>query len=236
MTLALATLTFRECSRRSLPYVVGVTLIFIVLASRLFLAFTFGHEREESLNLAISGVFLAGFLVAAFQGTALIRRDLERGTLAMLMTKPIGLAQYLSGRLAGLFGVSCLAGAIVATGAAASLVLIEGGRTADIGWLEVFAASARALPPVLVLCSAALAVSTLASRALAPVALLAIFLAGSLAGPTRAGSLLPDFALFSLDANASAPGTLALLYALVFSSLFLVLAYIFLALRALRPG
>ena len=99
----------------------------------------------------------------------------------------------------------------------------------------MFAASARALPPVLVLCAAALAVSALVSRALAPVALLAVFLAGSLAGPTRAGSVLPDFALFSLDANANAPGTLALLYALVFSSLFLVLAYIFLALRALRP-
>lgn len=236
MTFTLAALTFRECARRSFPYVVGIVLVFMILASRLFLAFTFGHERQESLNLAISGVFMAGFLVAAFQGTALVRRDLERGTLALLMTKPIGPIQYLVGRLGGLFGACLLAGSIVVAGAAFALILIGGRRAPDLGWIEILAASARALPPVLVLCAAAIAVSTVASRALAPVALLALFLAGSLAGPTSAGSILPDFALFSLDANATAPGWLALAYALVFSSLYLLVAYIFLGLRALRPG
>ncbi|MHC4953228.1 MAG: hypothetical protein ACYTGZ_05010 [Planctomycetota bacterium] len=229
-------LTFRECSRRGFPYLVAAGLILMVLASRLFLAFTFGHGREESLNLAISGVFLAGFLVSAFQGTALLRQDFDRGTFALLLTKPTRPATYLLGRLIGLFAASCLACGIVAAGAAACLVLLPLPNAPTLTLAEVVAASSRALPPILLLNAAALAISSCASRTAAPVVLLVLFLAGSLAGGTPAGVVLPDFGLFSLDANATAPGSLALLYAFVFSSFFLVAAYIVLALRSPLPG
>ena len=208
----------------------------MVLTSRLFLNFAFGQAREESLNIVISGVFLAGFLVAAFQGSALIRRDIERGTLSLLFTKPTSPVQYLLGRLIGLCGASLLVGGIVALGAAACFVLLPLARQPALGWTEVIAAATRALPPILVLNAAALAVSTATSRTVAPIVLLALFLAGSLAGGTMWGALLPDFGLFSLDANATPPGLYSLLYALVFSSLFLVTGYIFLALRAPLSG
>ena len=119
----------------------------------------------------------------------------------------------------------------MALGSAACLVLIPFPRGPELAWAEILAAAARAAPPVLVLNAAALAISTVASRTAAPLVLLALFLAGSLLGGTASGFALPDFGLFSLDANATPPNVSTVLYALVFSSLFLVAAYIFLALR-----
>jgi len=232
MTLTLAQLTFRECMRRGFPYVVAGGLILMALGSRLFLNFTFGQARAESLNIVISGVFLVGFLVAAFQGSALVRGDLERGTLALLFTKPVGAAHYLVGRLLGLCAVGCVVGGLVALGAAAWLTALPLPRQTPLTWWEILAAAARAGPPILVLNAATLAISAVASRTAAPIILLVLFLAGSLAGGSPAGALIPDFGLFSLDANATPPGALTLLYALVFSSLFLVAGYIVLALRA----
>ncbi|MHC4938188.1 MAG: ABC transporter permease subunit [Planctomycetota bacterium] len=222
MIWTLARLTLRECFRRPFPYVVAASLILVVVASRLFLAFTFGRERAEALNLAISAAFLAGFVINAFLGTGLIRRDIERKTLAWVLAKPVGPLEYILGRLLGLLAASLLVAAAVTLGSAPVLV----GR-GGLGYLDVVAAAARTIAPTLVMSAAALAVSAIASRVVAPVLMLALFLFGSL---STAG-VVPEFALFSLDANASAPGPLALLYGLVFCSIFTVFAYIVLAIR-----
>ena len=223
MTWTLARLTLRECLRRPFVYVAATALVLVVGASRLFLAFTFGRERAESLNLVISAAFLAGFAVAALVGTGLIRRDLERKTLPWLLSMPLSAPQYVAGRLAGLIGTSIIAAALVTAGAAPLLAW----GTHDLGYADVFAASARAIAPILVVNGAALAASVVASRIAAPVLLLGLFLAGAL----TTGGPLPEFSLFSLDANATAPGPLALVYGVVFCSIFAILAYIVLAIR-----
>jgi ABC-type transport system involved in multi-copper enzyme maturation permease subunit len=224
MIWSVTRLTLRECFRRPFPYVLAGTLIAAVLASRLFLAFTFGQDRAESLNLVISAAFLGGFAITAFLGTGLIRRDLERKTLGWMLSMPLGPAEYVAGRLAGLLLASFATAGLVALGSSPILTL----WTHDLGLLDVLAAAARTVSPVLVLGGAALALSTIASRLAAPMLLLAIFLLGSFGG----GIALPDFALFGLDANATAPGPLTLLYGLVFCSIFALLAYIVLAIRA----
>lgn len=203
----------------------------VLVASRLFLAFTFGKQREESLNLAISGAFLAGFAMTLFVGTGLVRRDIDRKTLLWLLTKPLGPARYVAGRILGLFGANIVTGGAVALGVAPILVALSGEGDQAIHTLDVLGAAMRTTAPLLVLSAAAIAVSTAASRTAAPLLLLALFLLGTLAGGSYASLLAPDFALFSLDANAGAPGAFALLYALVFCSIFAVAAYIFLAVR-----
>jgi ABC-type transport system involved in multi-copper enzyme maturation permease subunit len=231
MILTLARLTMQECFRRTFPYVATGATLLIIIASRLFLAFTFGKQRGESLNLAISGVFLAGFAVTLFVGTGLVRRDMDRKTLLWLLTKPLGPAQYVAGRVLGLFGANVLAGTIVALGAAPLLVLLSADGPQAIHLADVLAAATRALPPLLVLSAAAVAASAAASRTAAPLLLLALFLVGTLAAGSPASFIAPDFALFSLDANAGTPSPFALVYGLVFCSIFAVTAYIFLAVK-----
>ena len=100
--IALAHHTFRECFRRPFPYVAAAVIAAVAFASYLFQAFSFGAHELETANLLISAVFLAGLAHAAFQGTALVRTDIERGTLGLVLTKPLGLPAYLAGRLTGL--------------------------------------------------------------------------------------------------------------------------------------
>lgn len=224
MIWPLTRLTLRECLRRPFPYVLAGALVGAVLASRLFLAFTFGRDRAESLNLAISAAFLAGFAITTFLGTGLVRRDLERKTYGWLLSKPVGAAEYVTGRLVGLLLASLATAGLVVLGSAP--ILVHG--SADVAYLDVLAAAMRTVSPVLVLGGAALAFSSIASRLLAPLLMLAVFLLGSFGG----GGALPDFSLFGLDANATAPGPVTLLYGLVFCSIFALLAYIVLAIRA----
>jgi hypothetical protein len=231
-TLALHTL--RECFRRPFPYVLAVVVGLIALASHLFQAFSFGAGQLEATNLGISAVFLAGLAHAALQGTALVRVDLERGTLGLLLAQPVGLPAYLAGRLLGLVVASFLVCALVAAQVAV-IFLLPVGRTdaaAVLGDAGLYAGWGRALLPVVILDAAALAASAIASRALAPVALLALFVAGTLARGSGLGLVLPDFSLFGLESGATPAWGLLIVYTCLNTGIFALIAYLALAARA----
>ena len=226
MILPLARNTFRECMRRPFPYVAALSVVLLALGSKLFLAFSFGAAATETANVGISAVFLAGFLVATFQGTALARVDLERGTYGLVLSKPVGIGTYAMGRFVGL----ALATTAVCAGVALALSLAFLVLDPEVVDGRLFAGFGRAILPVLVLDAAALAASAAASRVGAPLLLFGVFLAGALGGH---GLLLPDFALFGLEAGARPPFVLLLPYAAIYASIFLVLLLILLRLK--RP-
>jgi len=231
MIVTLARHAMRECLRRPLPYVAAVSIILLTLASRLFLALSFGAAAAETVHLAVSAVFLAGLVFTALQGTALVRRDLERGTLGLLLTKPVGLGAYVAGRFLGLTAAAILCCALVALGVAGVLLLFppESGSALPAALL---AGWARTLLPITVLSAAALLVSSLAPRVAAPIMLVAVFVAGSLPGQDDTVFLLPNFGLFGLDAGATASMPLLCAYSAIYASIFLVLTYIVLASKA----
>ena len=224
MIAALALNTFRECMRRPFPYVAGISVFMLALGSKLFLAFSFGGATTETVNVGISAVFLAGFLVATFQGTALARADLERGTLGLVLTKPVGLDAYVTGRFLGL----ALTTTAVSAGVAAAVTVAFLALDPGVVGAPLLGGFARALLPVLVLDAAALAASAAASRIGAPLMLFGLFLAGALAGRVF---FLPDFALFGLEAGSRPPLLLLLAYTGIYASIFVVLAFIVLAFK-----
>jgi len=218
--------TLRECHRDPLPYALGVVVVLLALLSHLFQYFSFGEEGLEATNLAISAVFLAGFLHAAFLGTALIRKDHERGALPLLLCKPLDPAAYIAGRLLGLWASGLLLCLAVGLAVAGLLLLPIGPPAGDAVGLPIAAGSLRAVLPVLVLESAALAISTVASRLSGPVILALLFLAGSLFTGGLAAFLLPDFSVFGLEAGAHPPMEIASLYAFLQSAFFALVAYL----------
>jgi hypothetical protein len=221
--------TLKECFRRPFPYVLAVVVGLIALASHLFQAFSFGAGDLEAANLGISAVFLAGLAYAALQGTALVRVDLERGTLGLLLAQPVGLPGYLAGRLLGLVVASVAVCALVAAEVTVIFSLPLGrGAAFD----ELLAGWGRVLLPVLVLDAAALAASALTPRTLGPVVLLAYFVAGSLVGGSGLGLLLPDFSLFGLEAGAKPAWGLLMVYTCLHVGVLALVAYLALAARA----
>lgn len=231
MTATLALHTARECLRSPLPYVLGVAILLLTLASRLFLSFSFGAADIETQNLAMSAVFLAGFSLAVFQGTALVRKDLETGTLGLLLSKPVSLSGYVFFRFLGAAAATLTVCVCVALVAVRTLTALAPAGEASAAVLLL--ACLRAVPPVLVLQAVALATSATATRVTAPIVLLAIFVAGSIGLGPPLSWLFPDFSLFGLEAATPSPELLPLLgYTAICASLFLVLAYIVLTLRA----
>lgn len=229
MTCAIALNTIRECTRRPFPYIASAAIVTVSLASQLLHLFAFGAGPAEASNLAISAVLLAVLVTTAFAGTALIRVDLERGTLALLLSQPVDLAAYVAGRFLGLVLLNLLVAILTAGGVSGALLLLgapDGFFSVALllGWARVMLAS-------LVLSGAALAVSTPASRLFAPVLLLAIFLAGDVAGSTFLGRLLPAFGVFGLDVARAPSSPWLLLYATLYSVVFLATTYLQLTLR-----
>jgi len=230
MILGIASAAFRECIRRSFPYIAVSAIVITSCASTLLHLFTFGGGAQEAMNLAISGVLLIGLLNAAFVGTTLVRTDLERGTLALMLSQPVGPAFYVAGRFLGLAMATLLLCTLTAGGIALTLVvtgLPDGalfGAPLLLGW-------ARATLAVLVLAAAALALSAATGRLFAPVLLLLLFVAGDVAGSGLLARLLPGFGLFGLDAARSPSLPWLSLYSALYSVVFLVITYLQLVLR-----
>jgi ABC-type transport system involved in multi-copper enzyme maturation permease subunit len=229
MTAALSLHTFKECIRSPFPFVVATSVILLALASRFLLAFSFGSAEVETIHLGMSAVFLAGFAQATFQGTGLIRGDIDRGTLGLLLTKPVGLASYIAGRFFGLALSALSLCAVVGISLALLFALIP--QEASLRWPLLAAGCGRAVLPVMVLGAAALALSAALPRVAAPIALIALFLAGSLAARGGVGLLLPDFSIFGLEAESRPSWGPLLAYTAAYVSIFLVVAYIVLAFR-----
>jgi ABC-type transport system involved in multi-copper enzyme maturation permease subunit len=230
MTLAICWHTWRECVRRPFPYLAVATILTISLASQLLHFFSFGAGAIEGANLAISALLLAGLAHTAFLGTGLVRADLERGTLPLLLSQPVGPAAYVLGRFLGLLASTLLVCGLTAAGITAILLLSDAPpglfrAPLLLGW-------ARGLLAAGLLSAAALAASAIASRLFAPVLLLALFAWGDIAGASLPGRLLPSFSLFGLDAASSAPTAILALYAALYSVVFLGITYLRLIVRA----
>lgn len=230
---SLIRLTYAECQRRPFVYVVAAAVSLLALASHLFAAFSFGAGDLEATNLALSAVFLAGLLHAMFLGSSMLRNDLERGTLGLILTKPVGHALYLCGRLAGVIASAITLCALVALACLAISFIPVGRLHADIVGADLFSGWLRALLPIVVLEGAALAASAVSSRVFGPIVLVALFVAGSLAGGGGPGLILPDFSVFGLEAGARPSLPLLCAYAVTFTGVFFLVAYVTLVSR--RP-
>jgi ABC-type transport system involved in multi-copper enzyme maturation permease subunit len=212
-----------------MPYIAVISIFMLFFASRSLHLFTFGAGAAEARDFALSAVLFAGLVLAALVGTALIRIDLERGTLALLLSQPVRLDAYILGRFLGLAAATLLLCALTAGGVAAALALTDApdgtlSPSLLLGWLRVALA-------VVVLAAAALAVSAATSRIFGPVLLLALFLAGDIAPDAPFSRVLPTLGLFGLDAARDPPLPWLTLYAGLYSVVFLSATYLQLALR-----
>ena len=169
---------------------------------------------------------------ATFLATTSVRADLERGTLGLMLSQPVARGSYLAGRFLGLSLSAALLSLAVALAMVGVFALPFSRVGADLVAGEIMAGYMRALPPILMLEAAALAASALLSRVMAPLAILALFLAGSVGGGPILSLVVPDFGLFVLEAGARVRPFAAVGYGLAHALIYLGLAYLALTVRA----
>ena len=129
--LAVARGTFREAVRdRVLFLVVGFGVMLLVL-TRILAPIAMGEGSRITIDLGLSALGLLGVVIVALVGTNLVHKEIERRTIHVVLSRPVGRASYLVGKWAGLAGT--MAAAVFAMGAILLVVATAMQGPAAIG-------------------------------------------------------------------------------------------------------
>jgi ABC-type transport system involved in multi-copper enzyme maturation permease subunit len=100
--LTLAASTFLETVRDRIFYLVAI-FGFIMLASTAILSpLTIGAQGKIMADVGLASMVLFGLLVVVFVGSSMVRKELDKGTIVTILSKPVGRREYLLGKFLGL--------------------------------------------------------------------------------------------------------------------------------------
>lgn len=94
--------TFRENRRDRILYILVIFAAVIILASVLVGELSPFEQKKILLDLGQSVMTLAGLPIAVLLGIGLVSREIERRTIYVVISKPVGRTEFLLGKVAGL--------------------------------------------------------------------------------------------------------------------------------------
>jgi len=253
---AIALHTFKESVRDRVLYNLIVFALLLIGAAILFGSISVGIERIILVNLGLSSISIFGLLIAMFIGIGLVAKEIDQRTIHTILSKPVGRAEFLLGKYAGLLLTLVINTAIMTAGFYLALLYQEQGldRT-DSASLEAIYLILLQLALVVAL---ALLFSCVSTPILSAVFTFCLFVAGHFLADLRllgqeSGSpilqkalnvvyyLLPDFSAFSVIGQAahgqSVPGYLVVadsLYALLYATILISAAVLLFEEREFR--
>jgi ABC-type transport system involved in multi-copper enzyme maturation permease subunit len=175
--LTLGRWTAVESLRERLLYVVLLFAALLVGSSCILTPLAPGAQIKVVADLGLACIDVLGVLVILLSGAGLVRREIDRRSLDLILCKPVSRLEYLLGKWLGL--VSTL---LILT-VAMTLVFAVTLQLSGFGWharyLQAVAGSTLGL---LVVSSLAVFFSTFTSPTLAALFTLALFVAGHLSG------------------------------------------------------
>jgi ABC-type transport system involved in multi-copper enzyme maturation permease subunit len=184
---AIAWNTILEAIRERVLYLLAGFGVFVFIASRLLGPLALGEGRRITCDLGLFSLSFFGLLIIVFVGHSLVHREIERGSVAFLFSRPVGRGAFVTGKFVGL--------AIVL--AAAELAM--GGMLAGVMALSRFPVDGSLVGAVLltllglwVLAAVAVLLASVASPILAGLLVLGIWVIGNGAGSlTELSGMLP---------------------------------------------
>lgn len=172
---ALAANTFRETIRDRILLVILFFALAMIVAGLWLASISLGQEARLMQDFGLVAVSAFGVIVAVFVAAGLVRKEIDKRTVFILFSKPVGRGEFVAGKFLGLSGTM----AIVVFGMTVFLfVLVWAVAGVANGWLLV--AGGFIYLQVLVVMAATIFFSTFASPILAAVLGLCVFAAGQL--------------------------------------------------------
>jgi Cu-processing system permease protein len=173
--VAIAVNTFRETIRDRVLAVIVVFALIMIVAGLWLGSISLGEQGRMMKDFGLAAVTFFGLIVAVFVAAGLVHKEVEKRTVFVLFSKPVGRATFIAGKFLGLCGTM----AVVLAGMGVFLFLLV--------WLVAGQASGMILVAVLMIYVQLLAImavtiffSTLGSAILASVLGICIFVAGQL--------------------------------------------------------
>lgn len=175
--LAIAWNTFLEAIRERVLYLLVGFAVFVFLASRLLTPLALGEGRRVTIDLGLLGLSVFGLLIVVFVGHALVQREIERGSVIFVFSRPVGRGSFVLGKFLGLGAILGLS--ITAMGSILLAILQVSGYSWGISLLG---AIALVLLQVWILGAVAILLASVASPILAGLLALGAWVIGNTAG------------------------------------------------------
>lgn len=190
---AIAWNTVLEAVRERVLYLLAGFGVFVFVASRLLAPLALGEGRRITCDLGLLSLSFFGLLIIVFVGHSLVHRELERGSVAFLFSRPVGRGAFVAGKFLGLALV--LTAAELAMGALLAGVLALSHYAVDG---TIVAAVALNLLGLYVLAAVAVLFTSVASPILSGLLVLGMWVIGN-----GAGSLAELAAMLPAGAGAT---------------------------------
>ncbi|MBX9671847.1 MAG: ABC transporter permease subunit [Candidatus Obscuribacterales bacterium] len=101
-TRAIALNTFREVSRDKIVYAFFAFAIGLLIFGQVLGSLSIGQQVRIIQDIGLAAIDLIGSAIAIFAGANLLYKERERGTIQFVFSKPVGAAQYVVGKFAGI--------------------------------------------------------------------------------------------------------------------------------------
>ncbi len=177
---ALALSTFRETVRDRIFYLVAV-FGFVMLASTAVLSsLNVGAQGKIMSDVGLAAMVIFGLVVAVFVGSAMVRKEMDKGTIVTILAKPVGRREYILGKFLGLN--LTLFSMLAVMGALFMLMLLMAPGTFSLRFLAAFYLSFLEL---MLINAVVVFFSTCVSPILAAVFTLGVFAVGHLSESIR---------------------------------------------------
>ena len=135
---AIAGNTAREIMRQAIFYFIVCGGSLLILLSFSFTMFAFGEETKMIRGMGVSTITICCLCLASLSATNSISREIEKGTIMALLSKPVSKQSVLLGKFLGIMGVVSLSFMMMGFLLAISLC-IKDSLEYHIGLLTTFA-------------------------------------------------------------------------------------------------
>jgi len=208
--------TFREAVRDRVLYNL-VLFVLLLTAGAIFLGeLTAGQESRTIVNLGLSAMLLFGAFISIFVGVSLVSKEIEKRTIYAIFSKPVGRAEFVTGKYLGLCLTLFVNVLVMGVGVTLALLYVGGKDVA----FSIWGAILLIFFELMILTAVAVLFSSFSSPALSALLSFFIFIIGHFStslnelannlGSTLAkyffGTIyyvLPNLSHFSFIANAA---------------------------------
>ncbi|MDX1977754.1 MAG: ABC transporter permease [Pseudanabaenaceae cyanobacterium bins.68] len=99
---------FRETLREQVLYLVLLFGFVLIATGALVPMFTYDSANKLISDLGLAAIEVVGLIVAAFVGTSLINKEIDKRTIFVLVAKPISRGELILGKHLGISGILAL--------------------------------------------------------------------------------------------------------------------------------
>lgn len=173
--LVIARWTTVEMLRERILYVVLLFAAILVVSSSALTTLAPGAQRKIVIDFGLAAIDMLAILVILLNGSSLVRREIDRRSLDVLLARPTTRFEYLFGKWLGLTSTLLILTVVM------TAILALSAELAGFGWhARYLGAIAGTSLSMIVVASIAVLFSTFTSPTLASLFTLALVVAGNL--------------------------------------------------------